>query len=773
MGVYPYGGGGGGGGGVTIPQVQAEIATAENARLILRSNATTGAQPTALEWASPTNGDVARVTLSDGVVENWLRSAGAWTLHSTLPVGGGGGTVDAWTAATPVTAGVLRRVTFSGTEIVVRSLSSRTTGATYDAAEAANWLYVSQAQISAFSASAAVNGGVQILQDGVTYTRAATGTTAASFAADTASWTAIGKNFTEVVSWAATTTVRVNEIRRQTIQGAACLIRTNFTRVTGATFDGSEATSWQLVSHPGVGTFAANQAVLQGIVISVNGKLYRRTSAAGTTLATFAADLAAGNWVLAGTTFTDVPAWTASTPVQANELRYQGIFGVPTIMRSLSARTTNASFDAAEAGNWSIVSQETYPSFSASLPVIAGFRIMMPDGKVYVRNSTGTSLASWPLDRATGEWFVESISRTAYETIGQTGHGLAVGDWIRVTAADTYGKAQANSAGNADVVGVVSEVIDANAFTVQTGGIWTGASGLTPASAYFLSATTAGAITDTAPSGTGEINKPVGLAINATSLWVTPQERGMVIDAASTVTPISLQRNKVSLASSFTLTADSVFQNSGLTITTPAGGGTFEVGYDVRGVVPTNAANRFLYVRLFDVTGGVAVADSDRNITASGSAPDIGSASFKAFVTLAGARQYRVEVAQSPGSAGQNGAIEGMSAIYYNQQPDSTVVSVPVSPTEPIRTETANYTAQAVDGFIVADTTGGNVTVTLPGTLNAGKRITVHKSVAANTLTVSGTLVTTAGAAGSSEAFTAQFSTIPYIWTGSRWAIYA
>ena len=51
---------------------------------IVRGNATTGVAPTAGEIPSPTNGDSANISLTDGKVENWVYVSSAWSLAYTL-----------------------------------------------------------------------------------------------------------------------------------------------------------------------------------------------------------------------------------------------------------------------------------------------------------------------------------------------------------------------------------------------------------------------------------------------------------------------------------------------------------------------------------------------------------------------------------------------------------------------------------------------------------------------------------------------------------------
>ena len=90
-------------------------------------------------------------------------------------------------------------------------------------------------------------------------------------------------------------------------------------------------------------------------------------------------------------------------------------------------------------------------------------------------------------------------SDTDVSDIAQTGHRLAVGDWVRLDGTD-YVLAQADTEENAEVVGVVSAVADADNFTLTTGGLVTGLSGLTAGTVYYLDPDTPGAITDTEPT---------------------------------------------------------------------------------------------------------------------------------------------------------------------------------------------------------------------------------------------------------------------------------
>jgi hypothetical protein len=120
--------------------------------------------------------------------------------------------------------------------------------------------------------------------------------------------------------------------------------------------------------------------------------------------------------------------------------------------------------------------------------------------------------------------------------ITQTSHGFAVGDIVRLSAASTYTKARADSSANAEVAGIVSAVAGANDFTLTTGGKITGLSGLTAAEMYFLSPTTAGALTLTAPSTVGQVSKPI-LYTDTTTSGYFFNMRGAVVSSTTASLP--------------------------------------------------------------------------------------------------------------------------------------------------------------------------------------------------------------------------------------------
>lgn len=116
-------------------------------------------------------------------------------------------------------------------------------------------------------------------------------------------------------------------------------------------------------------------------------------------------------------------------------------------------------------------------------------------------------------------------------TITQNGHGFVVGNVVYLNAS-TYTLARADLANTAEVIGIVSSITDANTFVLTTEGKVTGLSGLVSGTAYFLSPSSAGALTPTEPTTQNQISKPILIADSTTSGQFFNM-RGEVINAAT------------------------------------------------------------------------------------------------------------------------------------------------------------------------------------------------------------------------------------------------
>jgi hypothetical protein len=103
---------------------------------------------------------------------------------------------------------------------------------------------------------------------------------------------------------------------------------------------------------------------------------------------------------------------------------------------------------------------------------------------------------------------------------------VALRDIVHMTGDNTIAVAQADSEANAKgLLAVALEGATApDNIDIVTFGRITGFTGLTPGAVYYLDASTAGAITTTPPSTTGQIVRVVGYAENATTFHFRPSE---------------------------------------------------------------------------------------------------------------------------------------------------------------------------------------------------------------------------------------------------------
>jgi predicted RecA/RadA family phage recombinase len=108
---------------------------------------------------------------------------------------------------------------------------------------------------------------------------------------------------------------------------------------------------------------------------------------------------------------------------------------------------------------------------------------------------------------------------------------IAIGRAVYVDGAGSVDLAQADASGTKDVVGLVADVSIASSASgniltsgvlVATTGQWDavtgGTGGLTAGAKYFLSEATAGALTTTAPTSTGDYVCPVGIGLSTTEM---------------------------------------------------------------------------------------------------------------------------------------------------------------------------------------------------------------------------------------------------------------
>jgi hypothetical protein len=117
------------------------------------------------------------------------------------------------------------------------------------------------------------------------------------------------------------------------------------------------------------------------------------------------------------------------------------------------------------------------------------------------------------------------------KTITQTAHGFVIGNVLRYDGHE-YTKAIASADTTSEVIGIVSKIVDANTFILQSSGYLTGLSGLSAGSVYFLSDVVLGLMTLTEPTTFFHVSKPVFVADSDTGGYVQI-ERGMILVPAN------------------------------------------------------------------------------------------------------------------------------------------------------------------------------------------------------------------------------------------------
>lgn len=131
-------------------------------------------------------------------------------------------------------------------------------------------------------------------------------------------------------------------------------------------------------------------------------------------------------------------------------------------------------------------------------------------------------------------------------SVTQVAHGLSEGDIIRSNGnPNEFTQAQANTAANAEVTGIVTGVIDVDNFTYSKDIMNYAGAGIpagTEGNAVFLSPSTPGVMTMTEPSSAGQVVKPIGILISSGSLLNFSSDiRGEILSTSSGVTDSELK----------------------------------------------------------------------------------------------------------------------------------------------------------------------------------------------------------------------------------------
>jgi len=136
-------------------------------------------------------------------------------------------------------------------------------------------------------------------------------------------------------------------------------------------------------------------------------------------------------------------------------------------------------------------------------------------------NVGGVGNAGKPVELGPDGFLDPSMVGSAEVKIGNAFEAITAKQLVYFKADGTVAKASAAAGGHKAQGWAANSASIGQPVTVNQEGTIGGLSGLTPEATQFLSASTAGAYTETAPTGAGELLQVVGIALSATELNFT------------------------------------------------------------------------------------------------------------------------------------------------------------------------------------------------------------------------------------------------------------
>lgn len=191
--------------------------------------------------------------------------------------------------------------------------------------------------------------------------------------------------------------------------------------------------------------------------------------------------------------------------------------GLATLQFTSTATDSTVTIPSEGAGGTTLVStgaSQTLANKSLTSPTLTG----TPTAPTATAGTNTTQVASTAF--VTNAVANAPSSQAVVKTHTQTSHGFTVGQVLRYSGT-AWVTAQANTAANAEAIGLLFAIIDANTFQVIEAGYLTGwTHGLTLGTAAFVSPTTPGALTSTTPTTVGQVVKPMFIPDTTTSGYV-------------------------------------------------------------------------------------------------------------------------------------------------------------------------------------------------------------------------------------------------------------
>lgn len=153
-------------------------------------------------------------------------------------------------------------------------------------------------------------------------------------------------------------------------------------------------------------------------------------------------------------------------------------------------------------------------------------------GSIWLNTTGQTAFVAMSVSVGAAVWTsITGGTGTSTSEIIVVANSFAIGDVLRKTGGG-YAKAQADSAANAEVLGIVQAASGSQFTIVYFGKVLNTGHGFTIGDVLFLSPTTSGLKTATEPSTATQVSKPIAIVLDANYLLVINM-RGSVIPAAN------------------------------------------------------------------------------------------------------------------------------------------------------------------------------------------------------------------------------------------------
>lgn len=270
-----------------------------------------------------------------------------------------------------------------------------------------------------------------------------------------------------------------------------------------------------------------------------------------------------------------------------------------------------------------------------------------------------------------------------------------------------------------------------------------------------------GSVISSTYGGTGVNNGGRTLTINTGNLTVTPQAAGSSITLGGNITTA----NSVTTSGNFALT-----------LTTTA---ATNVTLPTTGTLATRAGTETLTNKT--ISSGVLTGTLTANSSV-GTAGQVLTSSVTGVywsTPTGGTGSSNVAVSDTAPGSPTNGTMwydssDGTLNIYYNDGTSAQWVSAVNNQTDPaFRIKTSNYTASNRDN-IIADTSAGSFTITLPASPTAGQYVTIYDNAGwgINNLTIARNGSTIEGVADDLILDVSSIK-VELIYNGSTWQIYS